>query len=734
MASPTRKLLLQFRAVVLLVLMLAGLAAGTSVATAESPFQLPSQITDRNGSLGCDNNAVNSAVAALRTQDSVDLWVVFTDSFSGTPGKAWAATAANKSDLGSNAILLAIATKDRDYGFAAKPAFRISKASQLAVAQQQIQPKLAGQDWAGAVVAAADGYLAALGSTATPTAASASRVSCTAGSASEASSNANASTSTSTSKTWILWLILLALLAGGLIWFTKARRKNRSGSVTALGAGPRGSNGGQQGAAPAAPLEPLQSLSDRSVQLLITTDNAVRSSEQQLTLAEGTFGVVAMAHFRAAFESARFSLAAAFQLRQQIDEDTPADETTRRAWMAEIIARCTVADDALEAESERFDAMLDLKNQLPAAVAQLGREVSLQEERVLAATGALSQLSAQYVPGALSTVITNAAEASSRLDFARSSAETALREETDADTTPAVVAARAGQEAVTQAKTLLDAIDKLSSDLSAANAALPSRLAPVLAELATAKSVFDHAGIGGVGASIKARLTAVENGLAAVAGTTGARDPILATQRIRDADLELDDILAATRTAQDSQQRVGAALAHSLDSAAAKVSGTEDFINTRRGAVGSEARTRLAEAQRHLANAQSLTESDLDGALAESRQAESLADEAARLAQNDVGRWQGPGGGGYGGGYGASRGGGFGGNFGGAILGGLIGGMLSGGFGGGGGGYGGGFGGGGFGGGGGNDDDGGFDGGGGGFDGGGFDGGGGGFDGGGGGF
>ena len=692
---------------------LAGLILGSAVAAAESPLRLPSQITDQNKSVGCSDSAVNTAIQALRSQDGVQLWAVFTDSFSGSDGPTWAKQTFGKSGLGANTMLLAVATKDRSYGYVAGPSFPLTKTQQQAVATAGIEPHLTSGDWSGAVVAAADGYRTAIGGAGTPVSGISGAPSCTASSASTSGS----------SKSWILWLVLALLVVAGLLWYRRSRTaRARSGPAGTGGPAARGSHG-DTSAVPTAPLEPLQALSDRSVQTLIATDNAVRTSEQQLSLAEATFGVPAMAEFRSSFEQARTSLAAAFQLRQQIDDDIPEDEQTRRNWMAEIIKRCTDANQALDAQSDRFDAMLDLRNNLPTALATLDTTIRTLDDRAADATGTLAQLGSTYAPSALGSVINNVAEASKRLDFAKSSVQTARQVATATDSTPAIVSARAAQEAIAQATTMLDALDKLSNDLSSAAQQLPARLAPVQAELANAKAVFGTGGTGSAGTTIGQRLAQVETALNAVSGPAGARDPLLATQRIREADATLDEILAATRSAQDNTQRAQATLAQSVDSANAKISGAEDFIATRRGAVGSEARTRLAEAQRHLSNAVQLSESDPSSALGESQQAEALADEAARLAQNDVGRWQGPGGGGfggfggggYGGGYGGGRGGG---NFTGAVLGGLLGGMLSGGgrgYGGGFGGYGGGFGGGGFGGGG-------F--GGGGFDGGGFGGGG----------
>jgi hypothetical protein len=132
-------------------------------------------------------------------------------------------------------------------------------------------------------------------------------------------------------------------------------------------------------------------------------------------------------------------------------------------------------------------------------------------------------------------------------------------------------------------------------------------------------------------------------------------------------------------------------------SARSTIAAAADFIDTRRGAVGPEARTRLAEAQRHLDVAVELGRDDPVAALREAHQATTMAQQALDRAQDDVSRWSG---GGYGGGYGGPGGfgGGYGGGRGGVDLGSLVlGGILAGG--GRGGGFGGGLGGGGLGGG-----------------------------------
>ena len=110
-----------------------------------------------------------------------------------------------------------------------------------------------------------------------------------------------------------------------------------------------------------------------------------------------------------------------------------------------------------------------------------------------------------------------------------------------------------------------------------------------------------------------------------------------------------------------------------------------DFIDTRRGIVGPEARTRLAEAVRHIGAAEQKRSTDPAEAIAHANGAAMLASQAQTLAtadlQNAQRSYMGPGGpfGGRGGG-----GGNIGAMIGGILIGNILSGGMRGGFGGGG--------------------------------------------------
>ena len=105
-----------------------------------------------------------------------------------------------------------------------------------------------------------------------------------------------------------------------------------------------------------------------------------------------------------------------------------------------------------------------------------------------------------------------------------------------------------------------------------------------------------------------------------------------------------------------------------------------DYVANHRGGVGGEARTRIAEAARHLDAAVASGAADPAAGIEEAETAARLANEALALAQRDYDGWDDP----WRGGRGGRGGGGGGGDLATAIVGGIIGGMLSGGGGGGG--------------------------------------------------
>ena len=152
----------------LLGVVVAGAAVALLPATTalgEPPFRVPSLITDRAGALtGNDQADVQAALDQLSAEDNVDLYVVYVDTFDNpTDSQAWAAQTAELSSLGSNQLLLAVATGGRAYWVNPPANFALSQSQLDEISTTQIRPQLADSDWAGAAIAAANGYRDALG-------------------------------------------------------------------------------------------------------------------------------------------------------------------------------------------------------------------------------------------------------------------------------------------------------------------------------------------------------------------------------------------------------------------------------------------------------------------------------------------------------------------------------------------------------------------------------------------
>jgi hypothetical protein len=248
--------------------------------------------------------------------------------------------------------------------------------------------------------------------------------------------------------------------------------------------------------------------------------------------------------------------------------------------------------------------------------------------------------------------------------------------------TVAALACRGAQQALGQAVTLLEALTRAEAELAAALATADELVVEARAEAASGRAAL--AADGSLGEVDRVRLTAAVGKVEQVADDVQAGlaanrpDPLLALRRIEAAVAELGQAMGGTRDASAAFRQARALLEQAMAGARTSIDGTGDFITTRRGAVGSAARTRLAAAKRQLDQAVALSAEEPAAALAAAQQAQRLADEAMTVARIDVERWTVPGEGAPGvpGGYAGSlvlgRPTAGAGGFGGAVLGGIL--------------------------------------------------------------
>lgn len=656
-------------------------------ARADDPVVLSrdGQITDKVGALGDRRTAVTQALDQLYDDRRVQLFVVYVRDFSGRSGQSWADATAVRNGLGVDDVLLAVATHDRQYGYSADPDSRFTTTQLDDVARTAIEPALRQNDWAGAAIGAANGYGAVLAGQPVPTP-----------TISPGSADPGGAADGGTSGTDLVLPVVLVGGAGAVAAYawTRRRRGTRPGGTTK----PQAGSGWGAPKEPA--LLPLNELDAQARQALVDTDDAVRTSQEELGFATAQFGEEAARPFTDAVAFAKEELTAAFRLRQKLDDAFPEDDATRRSMLDEILQRCEEANTRLDAESEAFDQLRALEHNAPEALAHAEAAFREQTGRVGTAEAALAAMRERYAESAASPVAGDAEQAKDRLVFATTHLNQARQAVDAGDNGAAAVHIRAAEGAVDQAARLSEAVDRRAQELAEAVGKLPTALSETEADLADARGLLQGTAEGVSTADLQGRIARADAVLSDVRRTVdaGRYDPLDALRRVEEADAALDEALTGARERESGTRRARALLDQAMLTARSAIGAAADYVTTHRGAVGSEARTRLAEAQRRLEKANALEAADdPQSALAEAQQADALARRAQELAEQDVRTYGNPNGLG-----GVTGVGGGGGGLGGAVLGGIIlGGLFGGGRGGGshGGGFGGGFGGGGFGGG-----------------------------------
>jgi hypothetical protein len=637
------------QAAVVLGALLALLAAVAAPAAAVSSVSLDGDITDRAAVLDGRADEVQAALDRLKSGGKLQLFVVFVESFDGTPAQEWTDATATRNGLGLNDALLAVAVRDRQYAYSVDVDVPLTDAQLREVAATRIEPALQQQDWAGAAIGAADGYAAAL----------------------------SGGSGGSGGLTWLVATGLVVVLAvGGMVAVVLLVRSRRRRTA---------------GAAAPDPV-PLEELDGRASRLLVQVDDAVKTSEQELGFAIAQFGDAAAEPFALALDSAKAELTAAFRIRQALDDAVPEDDATRRTMITEILTRCQGADDRLDAQAEAFDRLRSLEARAPQVLVAARAAADEAEAGLPAARGTVERLAQVYADSAWAAVADNPDQAEDRLQFARdnlAAAEGALAGGRGGE---AAVALRAAEEAIGQAGQLVQAVASLASGLEETAARLQAALDETDRDLGEARALIGAATASGPAAEADLAAYVARAEAAAAAGRREMAaerfDPMAALRRIEEADAVLDQALAGVRDRQERDRRARASLDQAIVAARSEIAAASDFITTRRGAVGSTARTRLAAAERHLDQAVRAGPTDAATALAEAQRADAMAEEAARLARGDVEA----GGGGFAPGFPAPGGYRPGGGVNGAVLGGiLIDSILRGGLGGlGGGGFGGG--------------------------------------------
>lgn len=621
-------------------------AFSASAAYATDPLPLePGYVTDAAGVLSTsEKQGAEDRLQELTENSTADLFVVLVDDFtSPSDYVAWADDVAASNNLGPEQYLLAIAVEGRSYYISAAQDGPLSDAKLNSI-EESIQPLLAQKDWDGAIIRAADEIQGDGG-------AGAMRVFLI-----------------------VAGVVVLALL----IWlvFALIKRARRNAEIRRRGAMPETPD----------PNNPFSTLTDEQVQTqagsaLVQADDAITSSREELGFAVAQFGEGATAAFSGAIEAAGAKMSEAFDLKQKLDDEIEDTIHDRRAWHIRIIQLCDEIEGVLDENTEAFDALRKLEQNAPQELERVRGERARLQPLLQGAASTASALGSEYDPEALSTIAGNPAQAQERAALADRLIEAAAQAIAAGTTGEAAFAIRTAEQSVAQAAQLARAIDALGAELTESERQSHALITELNSDIAAAQQLPDASGtIAAAAAATAAQVQQAEANL-----TGSARSPQRVLEALTAANAQIDAAISQGQETVERTRRAQLMLEQTLTAAASEIRSARDFIETRRGTVGSTARTRLSQAAMTLTQAQNLQASDPQAALNEAQRALDLARQAHTSAQSDANgydrnhyqdnSWSG----GIFGGSSRSSSSGLGGD----ILGGIIGGLLSGGGGGG---------------------------------------------------
>jgi predicted nucleic acid-binding Zn-ribbon protein len=591
---------------VILTILTVGLAGGLLAppAGAQPPFRLPGYVTDNAGLLSDSGRAaVTSAIDKLYADRHIRLWVVYVDNFSGQSAENWAKRTYSTSDLGGYDSMLAVSSIGRAYAFLVPSTVRGVSQSQVDdLRRTQIEPALRAGNWSGAAVAAANGL------------------------------NRPPDYSGRILLLVVLGVVVIAVVLLLVLMRYRARRRRAAALAAARRVDPTDAN--------ALAAVPVEALDDLSRSMVVDVDNALRTSSNELTLAVDEFGKGRTEPFSKAVDNAKAALSHAFTVRQQLDAGTRVTQEQRRELLTQVIVSAARADRELESQTEAFEQLRDLVINAPSLLDGLTQQYVELTTRVAPTEQRLGELHNEFDAAALTSVSGNVATAKERLAFADrniSSARDLAGQSVSGQQTGLVDSFHAAESALGQARALLDAVDSAADDIRRAVTALPSAITDIEAGVKqanerlqqTRKTKSPHT------ADLIAARDAAARALDGARGA-GSADPLSAFVRLTQADTVLDRLLATLAEEEANADRLNRSFEQALFTAESRVHGVSEYIDTRRGSIGADARTRLEEAKRHLQAAQGKKSTNLAEAIAHANAASTLAAQAQSLANADV--------------------------------------------------------------------------------------------------
>lgn len=632
-------------AIVLVGLLLPAQASAADPITVTSQFEDPGQIIPSSATA-----PINEQIDAAR-DSGINLYVVIVDSFAGaSSADQWCTQTGEKSHLASNAVIYALAARERSYAICAGPSSPVPQ-SQLTAAANKAAQTLRGQEVdATAVTKAVEKLRERLTS---------------------ASGSSSAKTSASFSLGKLMPFIFMLVVIFVVIAFFLNKRKARSGSQTPASFGQ-------------APVNLEQLRSDAAVALM-NTEDAVHSASDDLAFARAQFGQIATQSFADAHHQAEELVRQAFEVQTQLESSSPQQQAQ---LCQSILGLCQQAQQLLAAHAEEFTRLRNVEANAPAAISDLRERVQEARQMVARSRSELEALQLTFSPTTLHSILDNPQAASDLLDAADSNL-TAAQAALETDRAEATHRIGIAQRAFGQAMVHIEEVMSAANDLSKSEERLTQAIASITSDIRDVDRLASRDQTFG---------PLVEDAEGAINHAHQARrgqgDPLEALSKLRTAEDALDTALASLREADEHEKRQQERVRTDFELTDDALRRAKAYLATHRGVADGSARQFFRRAEEQRQEAHQIYQSDAAQAIellrvakANAERAISLTDEESqRQAQNYHSRgsgidpWSLVLGGILLGDHGGSRGGnnwssgGFGGNFSGGGFGGSFGG------------------------------------------------------------
>ncbi len=360
---------------------------------------------------------------------------------------------------------------------------------------------------------------------------------------------------------------------------------------------------------------------------LVTADERIRATDDELAFASAELGESATADLRTALAAVRQHLGEAFQLHQLNHDEIPDTPEELRTRNTRIVQLCDWAEEVLDERTEALRAQVERVREAPRIAQGVRDDVERLRSRIPETRDTIERLGARYSASALHRIRLTADEAERLLDFAVQSVELSERRRTAGRNEDATLALETATESVRRATSVLDGVDGFEVEAMRAQSTLAEVIDDSRSDLARAASLPRTA-------ALDAAIRDLETALSTVSGTHGARDPFADLSALSQANAALDAAVERAQRPLPSLDHVR----HDVGAADRALDVADRLINGHRGWIGADARTRFAEAQRLRSELDPLVapEETRERAQQLARRTTQLADEAVRLAQRDI--------------------------------------------------------------------------------------------------